>query len=105
MLTRGKVLAVVGIRSTGLYLETDPEKTYACLCYGKASLQSPITGRILEYIKTRHHDNPRYIYKSPSVNGNLIAKVPVINHTDAELILLESLAGRKPPFAGSGGYY
>jgi hypothetical protein len=28
----------------------------------------------------------------------------VINHTDAELIMLEALVGRVPPFAGSGSY-
>ena len=117
-LTRGKVLAVlgknrsrfmtptavVGIRGTGLYLESGPEKTYVCLCYGKATLQSPMTGTVLEDIKTRHHDSPRYIYKSPTANGKLISKAPVINHTDAELTLLESLVGRQPPFAGSGSY-
>ncbi len=118
-LTRGKVLAVlgrrrmrfttptavVGIRGTGLYLEADPEKTYVCLCYGKASLASPMTGGTLEDIKTRHHESPRYIHKAPLANGRLITKAPVINHTDAELILLESMVGRKPPFADSGKYY
>ncbi len=28
----------------------------------------------------------------------MLMGAPVINHTDAELILLESLAGRRPPF-------
>jgi hypothetical protein len=28
----------------------------------------------------------------------MIEKAPVINHTDAELVLLESLVGRKVPF-------
>ena len=32
-------------------------------------------------------------------------KAPVVNHTDAELTLLESLVGRKPPFSGSGYRY
>jgi hypothetical protein len=118
-LTGGKVLAVlgrgrlrfttptavVGIRGTGLYLEASPNKTYVCLCYGKASLSSRITGKPLEDIKTRHHDSPRYIYKSPLANGSLIEKAPVVNHTDAELILLESMVGRKPPFINSGKYY
>ena len=30
----------------------------------------------------------------------MLMQAPVINHTDAELTLLESLTGRKPPFAG-----
>ncbi len=118
-LSRGKVLAVlarrrirfttptavVGVRGTGLYLEADPEKTYVCLCYGQASLASPMTGGTLEDIKTRHHESPRYIHKAPLADGRLIVKAPVINHTDAELILLESMVGRKPPFAGYGKYY
>lgn len=118
-LTRGKILAVlgksrtqfrtptavVGIRGTGLYLEADADKTYVCLCYGKAALQSARTGHLLEDITTRHHDSPRYIYKSPLANGELIARAPVINHTDAELIMLESLVSRQPPFAGSGEKY
>jgi hypothetical protein len=29
---------------------------------------------------------------------------PVLNHTDAELTMLESLVGRKPPFAAQGKY-
>jgi hypothetical protein len=28
----------------------------------------------------------------------MIERAPVINHADAELVLLESLVGRKPPF-------
>ena len=30
----------------------------------------------------------------------MLMQAPVINHTDAELILLESLVGRQPPFIG-----
>ncbi|MCP3954007.1 MAG: FecR domain-containing protein [Desulfobacterales bacterium] len=118
-LTRGKVLAVlaksrtrfatptavVGIRGTGLYLEADPEKTYVCICYGQATLGSAVTGKALEDVKTRHHESPRYIYKSVRGNGRLIARAPVINHTDEELILLESMVHRKPPFVGSGSSY
>jgi hypothetical protein len=29
----------------------------------------------------------------------------VINHSDAELVMLEALVGRKPPFVGSGTQY
>jgi hypothetical protein len=31
----------------------------------------------------------------------MIELAPVINHSDAEPIMLEALAGRKPPFVGS----
>ena len=30
---------------------------------------------------------------------------PFLNHTDAELIMLESLVGRQPPFMESGRKY
>jgi hypothetical protein len=32
----------------------------------------------------------------------MVMAAPVLNHTDAELILLESLVGRQPPFIGTG---
>lgn len=114
-LTRGKVLAVlgksgsrfmtptavIGIRGTGLYLEANPEKTYVCICYGKAALGSAVTGQTLENVTTRHHESPRTISRSAASNGRLIARAPVINHTDAELILLEAMVNRQPPFVGS----
>ena len=33
----------------------------------------------------------------------MIDGAPVINHTDAELTMLEALVGRRPPFLDSGG--
>ena len=118
-LTRGKMLAVLargrtrfetptavaGIRGSGLYLEVDPEKTYVCICYGRAALGSAVTGKVLEDVNTRHHESPRYIYQLVRSDGRFIARAPVINHTDAELILLESLVNRKPPFVGTEGSY
>jgi hypothetical protein len=35
----------------------------------------------------------------------VIEPAPVINHTDEELILLESLVGRVPPFGSTPGDY
>ncbi len=32
--------AVIGIRGTGVYLETDSEKTYVCTCYGTSHLRN-----------------------------------------------------------------
>ena len=34
----------------------------------------------------------------------MLMSAPVINHTDAELALLEGLHGRRTPFAGNKGY-
>ncbi|MDZ7829819.1 MAG: hypothetical protein U5K33_10160 [Halofilum sp. (in: g-proteobacteria)] len=46
---------------------------------------------------TSHHDSPRYIADAGPA-GERIRPAPVINHTDMELVLIEQLVGRKPPF-------
>ncbi len=96
--------ATIGIRGTGIYIEAEPERTYVCTCYGTAELQSSQRPEIRETVTTKHHEQPRYIYGGASMPvAQMMGKAPVINHTDAELILLESLVGRKPPFVDSGG--
>lgn len=86
--------AAVGIRGTGGYLEAERRRTYFCLCYGTAEVADS-RGRMRETYSTRHHESPYYIYG----DGRAKAMVPagVINHTDAELIMLEALVGRTPP--------
>jgi hypothetical protein len=104
--------AIAGIRGSAAYLGVYPEWTYFCLCYGRAELNARGDTDIREIIETTHHESPRFIYGGES--GKPIEKGPVINHTDEELIMLESLVGRKPPFmetvfrkkkpGGNGGY-
>ena len=86
--------AVIGIRGTGVYLETDSSKTYVCTCYGTSYLQVEDAPEINETVTTLHHDQPRFIYSGEK----RIDPAPVINHSDQELILLERLVGRVPPF-------
>jgi hypothetical protein len=88
--------ATIGIRGTGAYMEIQPERTYFCLCYGEADLQPVAAPAQSEVLRTIHHDQPRFIY--PAGRDRLVERAPVINHRDAELILLESLVGREPPF-------
>lgn len=88
--------AVVGVRGTGLYLTSEPHRTYLCTCYGEVELMAKAEPKALVRLKTTHHEQPRVIYDSGV--ERLIEKGPMIDHTDAELILLESLVGRKPPF-------
>ncbi|MNC84864.1 hypothetical protein D3C83_04320 [compost metagenome] len=88
--------ATIGIRGTGIYVEVQKTRTYACTCYGEAELVPVDEPKEAETVRTRHHDQPRYIY--PKGMPRMIEQAPVINHTDAELILLESLVGRKVPF-------
>jgi len=88
--------ATIGIRGTGGYMEAEPWRTYFCLCYGTAEVAAT-RSEARESYSTQHHDAPRYIYG----DGRKQAIVPasVSNHTDSELILLESLVGRTPPQA------
>lgn len=88
--------ATIGIRGTGIYVESGVDKTYVCTCYGEAELVAEHDPAVRETVRTRHHDQPRYIMSKDS--PQMIIKAPVINHTDAELSLLESLVGRRPPF-------
>jgi hypothetical protein len=53
-----------------------------------------------ETVRTTHHEQPRYVMATGA--PQMILRAPVLNHNDAELILLESLVGRQPPFIGRG---
>ena len=86
--------ALIGIRGTGVYIETDSNKTYVCTCYGTSYMQVIDSPEINETVTTLYHDQPRTIYS----REKRIDPAPVINHSDQELILLESLVGRVPPF-------
>ena len=86
--------ATIGVRGTGAYMEAEPWRTYFCLCYGTAEV-APIGSPQQETYSTSHHDSPRYIYGDGRKQA--ITPANVSNHTDAELILLESLVGRTPP--------
>jgi hypothetical protein len=91
--------ASIGIRGTAVYVETGADRTYVCTCYGTARLTPLEDRQAAETVRTRHHDQPRYIYAKGM--PRTIEKAPVVNHTDAELILLESLVGRKVPFTAT----
>jgi hypothetical protein len=86
--------ATIGIRGTGAYIEAEPRRTYFCLCYGSAEVSATMGGARETY-STRHHESPRYIYGDG--RPRTIVPARVANHTDSELIMLESLAGRSPP--------
>lgn len=96
-------VATIGIRGTGMYLESDPEQTYVCTCYGTADLASVNDAQSKETVVTTHHDAPRYILANAD-SGNSIRPAPVVNHTDEELELIESLVGRSVPFTFTGDY-
>lgn len=104
--------ATLGIRGTGCYIEDEGSgaqaRTYFCLCYGTVELSPTAAPQEHEIYSTNHHEKPVYIHNNPGMR-TMVVPAGVINHTDAELTLLEALVGRWPPFISalgkrSGGY-
>lgn len=93
--------ATIGIRGTACYIEAAEEQVYFCLCYGTVDIVAAHDAAQKATITTRYHDSPFNL----SATGRFMQPAPVINHTDAELILLESLVGRVPPFQQLPGSY
>ena len=89
--------ATVGIRGTGVYLEADPEQTYFCTCYGVADVVANNDPSSRDTVVAKHHDRPLYITDTKN-SGKNIRPAGFLNHTDQELMLIETLVGRKPPF-------
>ena len=96
--------ATIGIRGTGIYVESDEEKSYVCTCYGKTRIAANANPNVSRDIVSEHHDDPVYVL-SDGGDKKLIVPAPFINHTDAELALIEELVGRTTPFAYSGSGY
>ena len=92
--------AVIGIRGTALYMEAEAARSYVCLCYGEAEITSTADPAVRETLRTTYHDQPRYV--SAAGAAPILQRAPVINHSDTELMMLESLVGRRPPFSNSG---
>ena len=96
--------ATIGIRGTGFYIESDPERTYFCACYGATEVQATADPSSKELIAAQHHDRPVYIVTDGGA-GNNIRNAPFVNHTDQELALIETLVGRRTPFVFSNDVY
>jgi hypothetical protein len=114
LITTGKLLSVfakqpvaikaasasIGIRGTGAYLEVEPKSVYFCLCYGEALIDGP--GMSSKAVQTTHHEQPLILLEG---GGIMRAEPgPFQNHSDDELIMLEALVGREPPFMKGGQY-
>lgn len=93
--------ATIGIRGTGLYVESEPERSYVCTCYGVADIEANANPAYRETVETHHHDEPRYVY---ATGESMIAQAEMQNHTDAELVMLEWLVGREVPFSPDDAY-
>jgi hypothetical protein len=88
----------IGIRGTGVYVETSREETYACNCFGSIEMHSLQSGAMMDRVQvmTENHQ-ARRIHRDPQM-GMRIQRAPFELHTNEEIIRLEQLAGRPSPF-------
>ena len=105
-LVKGSLLAVCGpgkrevhtdtakieVLGTGFYVESDPERTYFCTCYGNTIVTAKKDPSSKVQVIASHHDKPLLIL------ANRILRSVFKNHTDQELCMIETLVGRIPPF-------
>lgn len=83
--------ATIGVRGTGFYCVVEEDKTYFCTCYGSTEVNTSEGERI---IQATHH-KPYFIdHKTGEFS---LPPADLKNHTDEELIYLESLVNRQPP--------
>jgi hypothetical protein len=94
--------ATIGIRGTACYVEVEETRSYFCLCYGEADIRPSADPSQRRVVTTRHHDLPMYLGGAPG--ASVFEPAKVINHTDDELVFLEGLVGRAPPFQGRDDY-
>lgn len=87
--------ATAGIRGTAIYIEASPEQTYFCTCYGTVEIADQ--HRTQKRLVTSGYHAPNIIYAEMTAGG-MMQQAPFINHTDEELVMLEKLVGRVPPF-------
>lgn len=93
--------ATIGIRGTGVYLEAEPDETYFCTCYGTTDIMSTDDPSSKTTVVATHHDRPQYITRGAQ-SGKNVRAAGYREHTDQELMLIETLVGRTTPFVFAG---
>ena len=93
--------ASIGIRGTGAYIEVNPDGVYFCLCYGEALVEGPGMANA-RLVKTTHHEQPLMLRDDGGIMR--VEPGPFLNHSDAELVMLEALVDREPPFMKGATY-
>jgi hypothetical protein len=83
-----------GIRGTGIYVEASSIMTYFCTCYGEVDLEC-VAYRSRKTVRTDNH-TANYVYAKVE-SGRSIVDAPVLNHSNAELMELEQMVGRRSP--------
>lgn len=110
----GKVLAVFGegerrietptaVTTAGrcaLYIDAAPDLTYLCCCYGKAVVEAKAYPGKRASLEIKYHDEPYYVLSGGWKRGFL--RAPLMNHSDDELSMLESLVERAPLYSSGG---
>jgi len=89
--------ATVQIRGTGVYVESEPNLTYFCTCFGVTEVTANDDPDSRETVVATHHNKPLYIVGGANNRGKSIAGAPFKDHTDQELALIEALVGRTLP--------
>lgn len=89
--------ATIGIRGTGIYIEAEPDLTYLCTCYGKVVVGANHDPLSKDIVTSVHHDRPLFI-TAHGKSGKNIRRAGFRNHTDEELLLIETIVGRSTPF-------
>lgn len=92
--------ATIGIRGTACFISAGTDSTYFCLCYGTAVITPKGNPKARRWLRTQHHESPMEV--SSGKTGRTYRKMKVVDHTDDELVMLEELVGRVPPFVGKG---
>jgi len=96
--------ATIGIRGTGFYVEAEEDLTYFCTCYGLTDVMASDDSTSKDTVAATHHDKPLYI-RGDGQPGKNIQLAGFKNHTDMELMLIETLVGRTTPFVFPGNEY
>lgn len=91
--------ATIGIRGTGVYLETRGQGTYFCTCWGKTELMVAEAPMQREWVEATHH-NPRFITAKVQEDGSYFMPAPFETHTDQEMDILEKCVLRRAPWIG-----
>ena len=90
--------ATIGIRGTGIYVETTREETYACTCFGSTELRSVVTGQMMESLPISTERHVARIIRRDAPMSMSMVQAPFERHTNEEIGRLERLVGRPYPF-------
>ncbi|MEO8007163.1 MAG: hypothetical protein ABI728_01390 [Betaproteobacteria bacterium] len=81
--------------TAGIYVEASPERTYFCTCYGAVEIEDQ--HRTEKRLVVSGYHTPNIIY-AEMTDSKMMHRAQFVNHTDDELVMLEKLVGRVPPF-------